>query len=134
MEWLRPEYQGRESELETREEFFKRTGVTTQSLSSHFTRYANRIPKMVAKFGKTKYFVAAELDEFIRWISENSGTRSESDIKRAEIVRLSTSIEEAEERIARHRESLAKAEKDKARFQRSLKRAESDLTFLEQGS
>lgn len=134
MDWLRPEFQGREGELETRAEFEKRTGVTAQSLSSHFTRYANRVPKVVKKFGKQKYFVASELDAFIAWIKEHSGTRSEVEIKEAEIARLDVAIEEADERIAKHQAALEKAQKDKARFLRSRKREVSDLEFLQQGS
>lgn len=133
-EWLRSEYKGREKELETREDFFKRTGVTTQSLSSHFTRYANRVPKVVKKFGKQKWFVATELDEFIKWIGENSGNRSEEEIVEAEIARLDVALEEVDGRLRKHAEATAKAEKDKARFTRQRKIAISELEFLKQGS
>lgn len=137
MGWLRPEYEGRENELETRGEFEKRTGVTAQSLSSHFSRYADKIPKVVKKFGKQKWFVATELDGFIDWIAKNSGTRSDADIKRAEIARLDASIEDAEDRIAAHvakyKEAMAIAEGDLKRFKRKRNNAASDLRFLEQG-
>ena len=133
-EWLRSEYKGREKELETREDFFKRTGVTTQSLSSHFTRYADRVPQIVKKFGKQKWFVATELDEFIKWISENSGKRSEVEIKEALIARLDVALEEARGRAQKHRAALAKAERDETRFARQRKNALSDLEFLKQGS
>ncbi|MFE0472717.1 hypothetical protein ACFW2V_13980 [Streptomyces sp. NPDC058947] len=134
VEWLRPEFKDREHELETREDFFKRTNITTQSLSSHFVRYANRVPKVVKKFGKQKYYLPNELDDFIEWIKENSGTRSESEIKRAEIARLLVAEEEAEARRVKHLESAAKAERDLARFRKQRRRAEDDLKFLEQGS
>lgn len=132
--WLREEYQGREGELETRKDFFERTGVTTQSLSSAFTRYANRVPAVVKKFGKEKWFVAAELDDFIGWIKKNSGNRSETDIVRAEIARLDAALEEVKKRKAKHLESLAKADRDEARFLRARKVAQGELEFLEQGS
>jgi predicted RNase H-like nuclease (RuvC/YqgF family) len=134
VEWLRPEFRGREEELETRADFESRTGTTAQSLSSHFTRYANRVPKFAARFGKQKWFVQAELDDFLTWIRENSGTRSEAEIKEAEIARLDVALEETEERIARHKEALAKAERDKARFAKQRKRAVDDMKFLKQGS
>ncbi|MCP9209612.1 hypothetical protein [Streptomyces cucumeris] len=134
MEWLRPEFKDREDLLETRAEFEKRTGVTKQSLSSHFTRYADLVPDVVKKFGKQKWFLASELDDFIAWISANTGTRSEADIKRAEIARLTKAIEEAEERENRHKAHLEKAQADKTRHMRQRKHAESDLSFLEQGS
>lgn len=133
MGWLRGEYEGREDELETRAEFEKRTGVTAQSLSSHFSRYADKVPKVAKKFGKQKWFVAAELDGFIGWIAENSGTRSDADIMRAEIARLDSSIEDVEDRLTKHREALAIAEADMKRLKRKRSNAVSDLRFLEQG-
>jgi molybdopterin converting factor small subunit len=134
VEWLRPEFRGREEELETRADFESRTGTTAQSLSSHFTRYANRVPRVAARFGKQKWFVASELDDFLTWIRENSGTRSETEIKEAEIARLDITLEETEGRIARHKAALTKAERDKARFLKQRNRALDDLKFLKQGS
>jgi hypothetical protein len=141
VEWIRPEFRGREDELSTRDDYeaFTRqrdegSVITAQALSSAFTRYANRVPKVAKKFGKQKWFVTKELDDFIRWIQENSGTRSEAEIKRAEIARLDVALEETDDRIAKHQEALAKAERDKARFRKQRKRAEDDLKFLEQGS
>lgn len=89
---------------------------------------------LYAKFGKKKWFVAGELDGFIKWITENSGTRSEVEIKEAEVARLLVALEETDERIEKHKEAVAKAEKDKARHQRNLKRTKDDLEFLKQGS
>lgn len=141
VEWLRPEFRGREGELATRDDYEaitrqrgEKSVVTAQALSSAFTRYANRVPKVAKRFGKQKWFVTKELDDFIQWIQENSGTRSEAEIKRAEIARLDLSVEEVEERIVKHRESLAKAERDLAIRKKQRKRAEDDLKFLEQGS
>lgn len=128
--WLRPEFQGREDELETRVDFEKRTGITAQSLSSRFTNYADRMPKLVKKFGKVKYFVAAELDEFVAWIAENAGTRSDTDIRRAEIARIENAIEECGERVEEHKRNVAKAEKDRAKFERQLKIKQEELEFL----
>lgn len=133
MQWLRPKFEGREGELETRADFEKRTGITAMSLSSHFTRYADKKPPVVAKHGKLKFFVAAELDSFVRWISENSGTRSEADVKRSEIARLKDSIDDAEDRRQAHLAALDKADRDKARFQRKLRQEEEALDFLEKG-
>lgn len=133
MQWLRPEFEGREGELETRADFEKRTGITAMSLSSHFTRYADKKPPVVAKHGKLKFFAAAELDSFVRWISENSGTRSEADVKRSEIARLKDSIDDAEDRRQVHLAALDKADRDKARFQRKLRQEEEALDFLEKG-
>lgn len=130
--WLRPEYQGREKELETRAEFEARTGISEQSLSSMFTRYADRVPAVAKKFGKKKYFVATELDDFVQWIRDNSGTRSEADVKRAEVARLMNSVEEATERVDDNRTRLTKAERELALRKRQLKRAKDDLAFLEQ--
>lgn len=139
VEWLRPEFQDREADLVTRSDYEKLTReegkvVTAQSLSSHFTRYADRAPEPVKRFGKTKWFLRGELDDFIAWIRENSGTRSEVDIKRAEIARLKAALEEVENRKKRHLESLAKAERDELHFRRKLRQAEDDLAFLKQGS
>lgn len=139
VEWPRPEFRGREDELSTREEYEQRTReagsvVTAQSLSSSFTRYADRVPEVAKRFGKKKWFVTKELDEFIEWIRENAGSRSEGDIKRAEIARLRTSVSEAEARVVKHREAAEKAERDVLRHKKQLKRAEDDLRFLEQGS
>lgn len=130
--WLRPEYQGRESELETRADFEKRTGITAQSLSSMFTRYADRLPKVVKKFGKTKYFVATELDEFVGWIEKNSGTRSDVDVRRAELARVDNAIEEGEERVSEHQRNKEKAERDVAKYRRQRKALLDDIAFLEQ--
>lgn len=130
--WFRTEFQGRESELETRADFETRTGITAQSLSSMFTRYADRMPKVVKKFGKTKYFVAVELDDFVAWIEKNSGTRSEVDVRRAELARVENAIEEGEERVAEHARSKEKAERDVAKFRRQRKALLGDIAFLEQ--
>jgi hypothetical protein len=132
VKWLRQEFEGREDLLETRADFKKRTGITEMSLSGHFTRYADRVPKVVKKFGKLKYFAADELDGFIKWIEENSGTRTPADIKRADIARLTNAIEDIDERIETHRLALEKAEKERVRVVRDRKRAQSDLDFLEQ--
>jgi len=130
--WLRTEFQGRENELETRSDFEKRTGITAQSLSSKFSNYADRIPKVVKKSGKLKFFVATELDEFVRWIEENAGTRSEADVRRAELARVMNAIEEGEERVADRKRDLEKAERDLAKFRRQAKSLKSDIEFLEQ--
>lgn len=130
--WLRTEFQGRENELETRSDFEKRTGITAQSLSSKFSNYADRIPKVVKKSGKLKFFVAAELDEFVRWIEENAGTRSEADVRRAELARVMNAIEEGEERVADRKRDLEKAERDLAKFRRQARSLKSDIEFLEQ--
>ena len=130
--WLRTEFQGRENELETRSDFEKRTGITAQSLSSKFSNYADRIPKVVKKSGKLKFFVATELDEFVRWIEENAGTRSEADVRRAELARVMNAIEEGEERVADRKQDLEKAERDLAKFRRQAKSLKSDIEFLEQ--
>jgi hypothetical protein len=130
--WLRPEYQGREDELETRADFEKRTGITKESLSSMFTRYADRMPKVAKKVGKMKYFPASELDGFVNWIKENSGTRSDAEVKRAEVARLLNSIEDGEDRVSDREKDLAKAQGDLGRFRRQLKRAQDDLAFYEQ--
>lgn len=130
--WLRPEYKGREGELETRADFEARTGITKESLSSMFTRYADRLPKVVKKWGKLKFFVASELDEFVAWIKENSGTRSEAGVKRAEVARLKNAIEDGEDRVEDRKKDLAKAEADVNRYRRQYKRAQDDLAFYEQ--
>lgn len=132
-EWLRPEYRGREDELETRGDFEKRTGLSALSLSSHFARYADILPKVVKQFGKQKYFVASELDDFLKTIADISRTRSPADIARAEIARLEMSLAAAEDRVRRHKEALAKAERDQVRHQRKLKQKREDLRFLQQG-
>lgn len=130
--WLRPEFQGREDKLETRADFEKRTGITAQSLSSKFANYADRLPKVVKKSGKLKFFVATELDEFVAWIEANAGTRSEADVRRAELARVENSIEEALERVADRQRDLDKAKRDLAKFQRQAKGLKSDIAFLEQ--
>jgi hypothetical protein len=130
VKWLRPEFKGREGELETRSDFEKRTGITAQALSSRFTNYADRMPKVVKKFGKTKYFVGAELDEFVAWIAENSGTRSDSDIRRAEIARIENAIDECSDRVEEHKRNVEKAEKDRAKFKRQLRVKKEELDFL----
>lgn len=139
VEWLRPEFQGRDDELATRDEYETLTRnagnvVTAQALSSAFKRYANRVPQTVKKFGKQKWFAIKELDAFFSWIAENSGTRSEADIKDAEIANLKVAIGEAEERIIKHKEALSKAERDLAYRKKKLRRAEEDAAFLKQGS
>jgi uncharacterized protein YlxW (UPF0749 family) len=130
--WLRPEFRGREAELETRVDFEKRTGVKPMALSSMFTRYADRIPQVVKKFGKLKFFVGSELDEFVKWISDNSGTRSEADVRRADLARIDNAIEEAEERVADRKRDLEKAEYDLKKFRRQRRGVAEDLVFLEQ--
>lgn len=132
VKWLRPEFQGSEGELETRTDFEKRTGISAQALSSRFTSYADRMPKVVKKFGKMKYFVAAELDEFVNWIAENAGTRSDADIRRAEIARIENAIDECDERVEEHRRNVEKAEKDRAKFRRQLRIKKEELDFLAQ--
>lgn len=130
--WLRPEFQGRNSELETRTDFENRTGISAQSLSSKFSNYADRLPKVVKKNGKLKFFVASELDEFVGWIEKNSGTRSTADVRRAELARVMSAIEEGEERVADRKRDLNKAERDLAKFKRQAKGLEADIAYLDQ--
>lgn len=130
--WLRPEFQGRENELETREDYEARTGTSVQSLSSMFTRYADRAPLPVKIWGKLKFFVAAELDDFAEWIAENAGTRSEADVKRSELARVVKAIAGADKRVADRKRDLTKAERDLAKFKRQAKSLESDIVYLEQ--
>lgn len=130
--WLRPEYEGREGELETRADFEARTGISVQSLSSMFTRYADRVPPIVKKWGKYKYFVAVELDEFVAWIKENTGTRSEVDVRRAELARVNNAIEEAESRVTDRQADLDRAKRELAKFQRQARKVKEEITYLEQ--
>ncbi len=130
--WLRPEFQNRESELETRTEFERRTGISAQSLSSKFANYADRLPKVVKKNGKLKFFVSSELDEFVGWIEKNSGTRSPADVRRAELARVKNAIEEGEERVAERKRELGKAERDLAKYKRQMKGLEADIAYLDQ--
>jgi DNA repair exonuclease SbcCD ATPase subunit len=130
--WLRPEYQGRENELETRETFEKRTGISVQSLSSMFTRYANRVPKVVKKFGKLKFFVATELDDFVQWINENSGNRTEVEVREAELARVEKALDEASGRVEDRKRDLERAEQTLAKFRRQARGLESDIQFLKQ--
>jgi flagellar motility protein MotE (MotC chaperone) len=130
--WLRPEFQGREKELETRVDFERRTGISAQSLSSKFSNYADRLPKLVKRNGKLKYFVAAELDEFVGWIEANAGTRSEADVRRAELARVQNAIEDTLERVADRQRDLDKAKRDLAKYQRQAKTLKSDIEFLDQ--
>lgn len=130
--WLRPEFQGREKELETRVDFERRTGISAQSLSSKFSNYADRLPKLVKRNGKLKYFVAVELDEFVGWIEANAGTRSEADIRRAELARVQNAIEDTMERVADRQRDLDKAKRDLAKYQRQAKTLKSDIEFLDQ--
>lgn len=130
--WLRPEFQGREKELETRVDFERRTGISAQSLSSKFSNYADRLPKLVKRNGKLKYFVAAELDEFVGWIEANAGTRSEADVRRAELARVQNAIEDTLERVADRQRDLDKAKRDLAKYQRQAKSLKSDIEFLDQ--
>lgn len=131
--WLRPEFEGNEEKLETRADFENRTGISKESLSSMFTRYADRLPGVVKKFGKTKYFVATELDDFVGWIQENAGTRSDAEVKSAEVARLANAIADAEDRVADRERDLKKAQTDLSRFRRQHRRAEEELSFLKQG-
>lgn len=130
--WLRPEFEGRENELETRAEFEKRTGISRESLSSMFTRYADQMPGAVKKFGKQKYFVSTELDQFVKGIRESDSNRSEAGVKRAEVARLKNSVSEGERRVGDRQRDLKKAEADLGRYKRQLRRAEEELSFLEQ--
>lgn len=130
--WLRPEFQGREKELETRVDFERRTGISAQSLSSKFSNYADRLPKLVKRNGKLKYFVAVELDEFVGWIEANAGTRSEADVRRAELARVQNAIEDTVERVADRQRDLDKAKRDLAKYQRQAKTLKSDIEFLDQ--
>lgn len=130
--WLRPEFRGRDEELETRADFEKRTGISAQALSSRFTNYADRKPKLVKKFGKLKYFVAAELDEFVAWIEKNSGTRSDTDIRRAELARIDEAVLECQERIIEHERNAEKARRDLGKYQRQRRTKKEELEFLMQ--
>lgn len=130
--WLRADLQDQEKNLETRSDFEKRTGISAQSLSSKFSNYADRLPKVVKKNGKLKYFLASELDEFVAWIEANSGTRSEADVRRADLARVQNAIEEGLDRVADWQRGLDKAKRDLAKFQRQEKSLKADIEFLEQ--
>lgn len=132
--WLRPEFEGRESELETREGFEGRTGVSAMSLSSYFTRYADDVPDVVKMFGKEKYFVAAELDDFLTLIRQKSGSRTPAEVRAAEVARLEKSVSNGEKRLADRERDAEKARIDLAKFRRQLKRAKEELDLVERGT
>ncbi|MCZ0981796.1 hypothetical protein O1L60_30760 [Streptomyces diastatochromogenes] len=68
VEWHRPEYQGRESELSSLSELAKRAGVRVQTVNSWKNRHASFPEIVMTKRGAvtTKYYVTAEFDEYRR--------------------------------------------------------------------
>ena len=132
--WLVPELEEHEAELdlETRADFQARTGRSTESLSSMFTRYANRVPRTIKTDGKLKYFLASELDEFVAWVTENSGTRTEVEVREAEAARQERSIEAIEKRVAAKKRDLMRTEAELAKARRQHKNTLDDLAYLKQ--
>lgn len=68
VEWHRPQYRGRESELSSLSELAKRAGVRVQTVNSWRNRHASFPEIVMTKRGAvtTKYVVTAEFDEYRR--------------------------------------------------------------------
>ncbi|MEU0214992.1 hypothetical protein ABZ281_07650 [Streptomyces sp. NPDC006265] len=68
VEWLRPEFQGREDELSSVNELAKRADVQPHTVSSWIRRHASFPELVMIKRGSvtTKYFVTAEFDKYRR--------------------------------------------------------------------
>jgi hypothetical protein len=130
--WRRPEFRDRLGELETRQDFEKRTGMSPTALSTRLSSYANWAPQPVVIRGKTKYFVPEELDQFIAKI-EDSGPRSMAELARANLARAKMQREEAQERAETHREHLQKAERDIKQAERDEREAQLILKGLGEG-
>lgn len=66
VEWHRPEFQGRESELSSLTELAKRAGVRVQTVNSWKHRHASFPEIVMTKRGTvtTKYYVTTEFDQY----------------------------------------------------------------------
>ncbi|MGW4240944.1 helix-turn-helix transcriptional regulator [Nocardia sp. NPDC004722] len=63
--WLRPEFEGRESELMLMSQVASELGVATGTVSNWRRRHARDFPPVVAMVGHLVYVVRAEMREFV---------------------------------------------------------------------
>ncbi|MEU7278747.1 hypothetical protein AB0A69_08230 [Streptomyces sp. NPDC045431] len=96
VEWHRPEFRGRESELSSLSELAKRAGVRVQTVNSWKNRHASFPEIVMTKRGDvtTKYVVTAEFDEYRR-IQEEVARRART--KKSDETRTAATI--ARERL-----------------------------------
>ncbi|ORT58114.1 hypothetical protein BKD26_19550 [Streptomyces sp. CB03238] len=113
VEWLRPEYQGRESELSSVSDLAKRAGVKPHTVTTWSSRHAS-FPKLVMiKRGAvtTKYYATAEFDDYRRVHEEavrqsrskTSAPRSPASIAQERLQKL----EEQDTRLAAEEKELS---------------------------
>src|SRR5690554_199854 len=125
--WYRPEFQGREAELENREEFEKRRGLKAGTINSRFYDYADRRPALVKEVGRVRYYVAAELDAFFDGLKGREAPRTPEQVLAARVVRREDAVRERKEAVERKRRALEKAERSLAYH---MKKLEADRASL----
>jgi hypothetical protein len=118
--WHRPEFQGRESELENREEFEKRRGLRSGTINSRFYDYADRRPALVKEVGRVRYYVAAELDRFYDSLKGRGAPRTAEQVLAARVVRRQDAVKGCEEAVKRKQEELEKAQRSLAYHKKRL--------------
>lgn len=118
--WHRPEFQGREAELENREEFEKRRGLRSGTINSRFYDYADRRPALVKEVGRVRYYVAAELDAFFDDLKGREAPRTPEQVLAARVVRREDAVKEREEAVERKQRELEKAQRSLAYHKKRL--------------
>lgn len=133
--WHREEFKDQEELLEHREEFEERRGLAKGVVSSRFYDYTDRAPAVVKEVGKTKYFVATELDKFYDSIEGHNKPRTTAERLTSEVVRREGTVADFEARVEKKRGELEALERRLAYHQTKLKgvRAELEVELRAQG-
>lgn len=125
--WHRPEFQGREAELENREEFEKRRGLKPGTINARFYDYADRRPPLVKEVGRVRYYVADELDKFLDSLKGREAPRTAEQVLAARVARREDAVREQEEAVERKRLELEKAKRTLAHHRKRLEDDQSAL-------
>ncbi|MER6605670.1 hypothetical protein ABT282_07090 [Streptomyces sp. NPDC000927] len=134
VEWLRQE-QGRD-DLERIETTAKRRDTTVQVIRGNMRRYHDWYMEMAAPValvkGRTKWYIAGELDAFLDRILANDRPRSRVEKAAADVSRLREWVEDQERRERVRHEEWQKAVKDLKAARINLTASEEHLDLLMQ--
>lgn len=118
--WHRSEFQGREDELENREEFETRRSLKPGVINSRFYDYADQRPALVREVGRVRYYVAAEMDRFYDGLKGREAPRTAEQVLSARVVRRQDAVKEHEEAVERKQRELEKAKRSLAYHKKRL--------------
>jgi hypothetical protein len=131
--WYREEFKDQEDKLEDRTAFEKRRNLADGVLSSRFYDYTDRAPAAVKEVGRTKYYVATELDAFYDSIEGHNKPRTTAERLAAEVARREGTVADFTARVEKKQGELEALVRKLGYHQNKLKNAQAELEVERRG-